>query len=89
MFDGLSTGRMYIRNMILDTGFVSTFDFLWHMAAYFIPLIVYDIFSTKTDVIAWTATIKPLYRHALYIALIVGICLLHSYYEVSFVYFQF
>lgn len=89
ILNGFSHPRTYISSGIKMMGFISVFDFLWHMAVYLIPLAAFDIASLKTDVIAWTATIKPVYRHALYVLLIVGICLLHSYEEVDFVYLMF
>ena len=89
IFNGISNPRSYLSSAIKAMGFISVWDFAWHMMVYFIPLIAFDIASTRTDVITWTAKQKPILRHALYIAVIVGICLLHSYEEVDFVYLMF
>ena len=56
---------------------------------YFIPLTLYDYFSTKTDVILWVSGRKKLVRHFIYSVLVAIVVFFHAIGEVSFVYFQF
>lgn len=88
MFSGITNPIAYLYNGFEAIG-MSPGELAITVGFYFVPLGLFDYFSTKTDVIAWVSNRNKVLRHLIYVGIVMIVLFLHAIGEVSFVYFQF
>ena len=90
LFVGASQPLEYLRAGFSDRGiYMSRLQLLEFCAIWMPPLVLFDYFSLKTDVIAAVSRRKPVLRWICYCAIIALVLLFRAVGNVSFVYFQF